>query len=371
MKIAFHSPMPPARTGVADYSAAMVAALRALGHEVRVGGEGGVDVYHIGNNRLHHRIHERALQIPGVVVIHDAVLHHYYLGFDDERRYCDEFVHNYGEWHRGLAGQLWRDRARSGSDPAYFGYPMLKRVAEAARLVVVHNPGAAAMVRAHAPDARVAELPHLFAQPPAIAPEAVSELRHRWNLPMGAVVFGVFGHLRESKRLATVVAAAARAKAHLLVAGDFVSSDYARTMDPVLRNASRVIRVPYLSESDFWLHAQAIDVCVNLRYPSAGETSGIAIRLMGIGKPVILSSGLETSGFPDEACLRVDCGSAEEEMLTAYILLLRQAPDAARRMGEYGRRHIAAFHAPEVVASSFSHLLFTAAALYSQKRADL
>ena len=336
--------MPPARTGVADYSAALVEALRSLGHDVRVGREGDVDVYHAGNNPLHHDIHERALRKPGVVVIHDAVLHHYYLGFGDERRYVDEFIYNYGEWNRGLAKQLWRDRARSGSDPVYFAYPMLKRLAAAARVVAVHNPAAAAMVRAHAPGARVAEIPHLFTAPPPPDPYAVTALRHRWNLPAGALLFGVFGHLRESKRLAGVLAAARKTGAYLLLAGDFVSSDYARSIEPELRTMSRVIRVPYLSDSDFWLHAQAVDVCVNLRYPSAGETSGIAIRLMGIGKPVILTAGLETSQFPESTCLHVDSGVAEQEMLEAYMLWLRDTPAAARRMGAAAREHVTEFH---------------------------
>ena len=336
--------MPPARTGVADYSAALVAALRSLGHEVRIGLDGDIDIYHAGNNPLHHAIHERALRKPGVVVIHDAVLHHYYLGFGDEQRYVDEFVYNYGEWNRGLAKRLWRDRARSGADPVYFAYPMLKRVAETARVVAVHNPGAAAMIRAHTPGAHVVEIPHLFTAPPPVDPYAVAALRHQWNLPAGAVVFGVFGHLRESKRLASVLAAAHKTGVHLLLAGDFVSSDYARSIEPQLRMLSRVIRVPYLSDADFWLHAHAVDVCVNLRYPSAGETSGIAIRLMGIGKPVILTAGLETSLFPEAACLRVDAGVAEQEMLEAYMLWLRDTPAAARRIGTAAREHVEEFH---------------------------
>ena len=335
--------MPPARTGVADYSAAMADALRRAGHDVRIGGEGDAEIYHIGNNPLHREIHARALERPGVVILHDAVLHHFHLGFGDERRYIAEFIHNYGEWQRGLAERLWRNRGGSAADPLYFEYPMLKRIAEAARVVVVHNPGAAAMVRAHAPEARVVEIPHLFAAPPAIDLHAVRELRQSWNLPVGALVCGVFGHLRESKRLHVAAKAARRAGATLLVAGDFVSSGYARAMEPVLRE-SGAIRVPYLEEAAFWTHAHAVDACINLRYPAAGETSGIAIRLMGIGKPTIVTAGLETSGFPGEACVRIDSGVAEEEMLAAYLMWLRQAPEAARRIGNRGRTHIAEFH---------------------------
>ena len=72
--------------------------------------------------------------------------------------------------------------------------------------------------------------------------------------------------------------------------------DYAagNAIDPWLRQPG-VIRLGYLPEREFWRAASATDACVNLRWPSAGETSAIAIGFMGIGKPVILSSGEETS----------------------------------------------------------------------------
>jgi glycosyltransferase involved in cell wall biosynthesis len=354
--LGFHSPMPPARTGVADYSAALVAALREQGQAVSVGGEGGVNIYHAGNNPLHHDIHQSALRRPGVLVIHDAVLHHYYLGLGDEESYTSEFIYNYGEWNRGLARQLWQGRGRSGSDPLYFEYPMLRRLAESARLVVVHNPGAAALVRAHAPDVRVEEVPHLFAEPPTADPYRVNELRHAWNLRPAELVFGVFGHLRESKRVAAILAAAQTVGARLLVAGDFVSGDYARTMEPLLRSHPSVIRVPFLSDADFWHYARAVDVCINLRYPSAGETSGVAVRLMGIGKAVILSGGLETSRFPEGTCLRVDAGLAEQELLAAYLRMLQQTPSAARRIGEAAREYVTRVHAASRAAGELARL---------------
>ena len=63
--------------------------------------------------------------------------------------------------------------------------------------------------------------------------------------------------------------------------------------------AERIFRVGYTPERDFWLHAAAVDACINLRYPAAGETSGITIRLMGIAKPVLMSAALENAGFPE------------------------------------------------------------------------
>ena len=88
-----------------------------------------VALYHVGNNQLHRAIYRRALADPGVVVLHDAVLQHFFLGSLDREAYVEEFIYNYGEWIARLAGDLWNNRARSAADPRYFEYPMLKRIA--------------------------------------------------------------------------------------------------------------------------------------------------------------------------------------------------------------------------------------------------
>ena len=61
---------------------------------------------------------------------------------------------------------------------------------------------------------------------------------------------------------------------------------------------------------NFWKLAALTDICVNLRYPSVGETSGIAMKLMAAGKPVLVTEGEEYARFPELAVLRVDAGKA-------------------------------------------------------------
>ena len=79
----------------------------------------------------------------------------------------------------------------------------------------------------------------------------------------------------------------------------------------------------------------------------AGETSGIAIRLMGLGKTVLVSAGEETSRFPEAACVRVDPGQAEEEMLAEYLVWLARCPgDSPRHRPARGRTTSASITRP-------------------------
>ncbi|MCP5115964.1 MAG: hypothetical protein GY953_34480, partial [bacterium] len=114
---------------MADYGATLLEALRERA-EVLVNSSKPADVelYHLGNNQLHKHVYQRAIQRPGVVVLHDAVMQHFYLGALTESEYVAEFVHHYGEWARELGNELWKRRARSGVDARYFRYPMLGRI---------------------------------------------------------------------------------------------------------------------------------------------------------------------------------------------------------------------------------------------------
>lgn len=357
MIVGFDAPLPPARTGVAHYAAALLAALRRFGSIEVNPGQGDVRLYHLGNNQIHRDIYQRALARPGAVVLHDAVLQHFFLGSLNEQEYVDEFVYNYGEWHRGFASELWRERASSGFNQRYFEYPMLRRIAETSLATIVHNPAAARMVREHAPQARVIEIPHLFLSP--ALPPASDVLRFRQSLGLSAhaFVFGVFGYLRESKRIMNIVRAfneVHRALPHaaLLIAGDFVSSDLARAVDPFLTRPG-ILRAGYLPEREFWIAASAVDACINLRYPAAGETSGISVRLMGIAKPVMMTASEEISRYPETACFRIAPGVAERRSLMEHSILAALSQQTSQGLGSRGSEHIRSFHSLDRVAEQY------------------
>jgi glycosyltransferase involved in cell wall biosynthesis len=364
MTIGFFSPLPPARTGVADYAVALLTELRRHGRVEVAPARSDAALYHLGNNGLHAGVYRRAIEKPGIVVLHDAALNHFFLGQLSETEYVDEFVYNYGEWNRRLGRELWRARGGSAADERYFRYPMLKRAAERALAVVVHNPAAAAAVREHAPSARVVEIPHLFA-PPQL-PDEASVLRYRASLGVdpGTFLFGIFGYLRESKRVAAVLEAfravhSELPRTALLLAGQFVSTDLERAVAPILGapGASGIFRLPYLREREFWLAARAVDACINLRYPAAGESSGITIRMMGIGKPVLLTDGLESAPFPEDACVRIASGPAERDSLRQHMVLLTSMAEVARAIGQRGAGHIAAHHRVEPIGKRYWDLL--------------
>ena len=335
--------MPPAQSGVADYAASLLPALRKHGSVEVNPVHYDVGIYQIGNNQLHRDVYARALEQPGVVVLHDAVLQHFFLGSLSEQQYIQEFVYNYGEWSRSEAQALWQERAGSGQDVRYFDKPMLRRIAESARVVIVHNPGAAALVKRHAPAAKIVEIPLFHTPSPA-----VDEARSLQFKAQARYLFGVFGFLRESKRLLATLKVFERLRRRrddvgLLIAGQFHSADLRKAAAPLL-DSPGVRTLGFMDEVTFELAASAVDCCVNLRYPSAGETSAIAVRLMGLGKPCLMTNGLENSSLPDYTYIPVQRGASEEAHLFEIMAWLAQCPGDGRAVGKLAAEHIRTHH---------------------------
>ena len=348
MKIALVSPLPPARTGVADYASALQKELSKHAQVTAFESPNLSELetfdaclYQIGNNQLHGDAYDAALRVPGVVVLHDVVLHHFMLGRLSGEDYIGEFVYNYGEWMRHLGEELWRDRVLSAADHRFFEYPMIRRIIECSGAIIVHNPKAKRMVNEVANEADLAppvfQIPH-FAAAPALPDESErAATRERLNIPADAVVIATFGYMRPSKRLRSVIQAARSLTPlarpyRLLLVGDFVSPEYEATVEALLDGAPS-IQLPFVPEDEFWRLVAITDICVNLRYPSAGETSGIAAKLMAASKPVIVTDGEEYSGYPEVVVLKVDPGESEVEMLAHYLCALAAEPQMRSVIG--------------------------------------
>ena len=356
MKVAVVSPFPPVRSGVADYAARIADAVARHTDVTRISSpkrapleQFDAVLYHMGNHALHGPIYEAALAVPGALVLHDAALHHFALGWFPRERYIEEFVYNYGEWFRDCAEDLWRERALSAAEERYFHYPMLRRLVERCRCVIVHNPAARRAVeetaRAAGTSTHIAEIPH-FVDLPELPDDAERRaVRRSLGICDEEVVVSCFGFLRPAKRLRSLFDAvdAVSLPLRILLVGEFDSPDYEASLAPRLARR-HVTRFPYVGEQEFQRLVSITDISVNIRYPSAGETSGITMRMMALAKATIVSRGEETAALPSDAVLRVDADEAETEMLAHYLSLLGQHPEARNLFGRNARRHVAGQH---------------------------
>ena len=312
-------------------------------------------LYHLGNNKLHADLYWRALQRPGIIVLHDAVLHHLLLTILTEREYVDEFIYNTGAWSRDLAEQLWRHRARSSADPRYFRFPLIRRVCEASIGVIVHNPRAARIVRESAPNARIWQIPLLHQPQAPVHPVEALRMRGSWNLDPARSVFLIFGYLRETKRIDVAARACRAAGVSLIVAGN-ASLELEKALAPCL-DSPHVRRIPFLPPDEYQTMLAAADGCINLRFPSTGESSGGGRDAMAAGKPVLFTAAEEISDLPPHTCVRVESGPAEFENLLHALFWLDRNRSDARAVGASAAEYVRDHHGPGIGRQRYAEVL--------------
>jgi hypothetical protein len=82
------------------------------------------------------------------------------------------------------------------------------------------------------------------------------------------------------------------------------------------------------------------DICINLRFPTMGESSGSLIRMMGYGKPVLVTNFGSYAELPDYAVLKVDPDFDEVETIKRFVQSLAMDPDFRLSVGREARAYV-------------------------------
>ena len=327
-KLSFLSPLPPARTGVAHYAAMLLPALEERFDVAAFGSLDGyraedfdVAIYQLGNNPSHEFVLEEAMRRPGIAVLHDVVLHHLIVEMTLARGDADAYVAALEENH-GEAGAAWARGRAAGlhSEMGNFLLPASVEVARRSRAVIVHNRWAKERLQSFGVTTPIEVVPHPYAGEPV--PKAEKR-------DSGGRVIGLFGFLTSAKRGEIVLEAFERARERdgrlrLLVVGE-------PAPNIAMPSGEGITVTGYVADEDFGRYYAEADRLVNLRYPSAGETSGTLIRALAAGKPVAVSDYAQFAEFPDDVVVKIPFGPDEVSRLVSFFLDELPDPSAAQR----------------------------------------
>ena len=369
MKVSYFSPLPPSTSGIADYSALLLPALEQLidVEVVRPGrtrsvADADVALYHVGNDPdAHGWIVDALKRRPGVVVLHDFVIHHLVAGLTIGRHDGHAYLAAM-EREAGVPGRLLGYGVLEGRVPPLWEvrpqeFPLAGEVLDRATSVIVHSRYVETLVREHGYDGPLQRIEHPAWPVPELVPAAME----------GAPLIGSFGHINESKRVPQLLTAfaALRRKRHdarlLLVGSESPGFDLAGRIERTGLDATGVVREPYVEEERLWSLMVACDAVVLLRAPTMGETSGAAIRALSLGKPLVVSNVGWFAELPDDVAFRVPVGGDEEVQALAAALRRLADPATAAAMGEAARSLVARDHDVHRVAEQYVAVLEEAA----------
>lgn len=350
MRVAFFSPLPPSRSGIADYSQALAAELGRLADldlfsDARRAFDPArfeVALYHAGNNPHHGFVYESALRHPGVVVMHESNLHHLIADLTIRRGDWDGYLRE-AEYNGGAPALEYARRVRALEvGPDYEGLPMTRRLLESSRALIVHSRYMEGEMRAAGFRGPIARIPH-----GAWIPETDRfAYRDRLGIDEMSPLVGIFGFLKPYKRVAESLRAFRRLarmepRARMILVGEPHPELPVRSLISTLGLAANVRVLDFTPIEDFVGYMAACDIVLNLRYPTVGESSGSLLRALGLGKAVIVSDIGSFREFPDEICLKAPVGAGEEDVIFEYLNLLVSRPDLARAFGARAKSWVA------------------------------
>lgn len=380
LKINWFSPLPPARSGIAqNYTMQVLPALaryyevvlwtdqdqvapevQRLAHVARYApdappwreiNDGTISIYHLGNQPdLHGGIWQVCMCQPGIVVLHDLRLHDFFFTFwvrhrQDRASYLAALERWYGEAGR-RAGEAFCGGGISPESMAQ-KFPLTREALRGALGGITHSSRALAELK-ETPACPIIALNHPYA--------AAGESRYRQWLtvrkaaPHPPYRLVVFGYLSRNRRLEAVLEALAgipeREQIRLDVCGQLWDKGHIRTQIERLGLSSLVKLLGFLPESLVEQELSTADLAINLRYPSMGEASGSQLQFWDYGLPTLVTRTGWYASLPEGTAAFVRPEHEVEDIQTHLRAFLND-PGAFRAMGERGRQSLENNNDPE------------------------
>ncbi len=378
MKLNWFSPLPPAETGVAEYVWHVLPFLKEHAEitlwtketewdnrledfaTVRVFpvegfwrelNQADITIYHVGNNAFFHAdIWQISCHHPGIVVLHDLRLHHFFAGIyldylKDESVYRELMRKYYGE--RGARAADRRIRGECTDDDLTSRFPLSELSVETALGVMVHTRDAydSLYTERNWPLA-VAALPYDGKVPVSEAPEQRDHSVRRLL---------VFGHLWPNRRLDSILVALSQLEEEqryrLDLYGRVWDEQHVLEVCNALGIRQQVQFHGFVSEAELQRALEMADLVINLRYPSMGEASLSQLVIWSHALPSLVTRVGWYSELPRQVVGFVR-QEREIEDLKRHLRKLWEEPEALAAMGERGRRHLEKHHDPGRYARS-------------------
>lgn len=365
-QIAWLSPFPPQRSGIANYSYWLVKELRNVFEiDLYYDGEAPCDelqnlfathplsefesrreqyhrvVYHLGNNtEFHAGIYRTAWNFPGMVVLHDYDLS----GFMHEAFYRSNYElfaqalpNEYDNHGRRRSALLDRLIPRGGNDP------MSHAIVSRSEKVIVHHRW---VKKQFEDDQRVQVIPMFAKVDCVVTAEDVSAFRRRVGIKDDHFVLVCLGFVNRNKLPQLQIDVVKRLRnegypVQLIFAGE-PAPELKDLVTSVATGELRgnVIFTGYQSELDYFTAIAAADVVINLRNPSMGEGSLTLMHALAAGKPTIVSDANQYREFPDKVCWKLVHDQNENELLFEYLRTLLSEPRVRTAMSANAAEYV-------------------------------
>jgi hypothetical protein len=177
------------------------------------------------------------------------------------------------------------------------------------------------------------------------------------------------GFVTPHKRLDRALAALGRLARegiafHLIIAGQISDELPYRIEERIAAEGldSRVSVRGYVKRAELFELLSAADLAINLRYPTAGESSASLIQFLGCGVPTLITDHGVSAELPDAVAAKIPWDEREAAALTDTLRYLLTHPEEREALGSRARAHVLAHHSLQRVVERYLAAIETTAA---------
>lgn len=390
MRIAYFSPLPPQKSGIADYSATLLPSLAEMAEiDVFVDDNllpqlpphpsisihsissfrGPLDkkqhicIYQMGADvHYHDKIFQLLRRYPGITVLHDVNMNSFfgelYLMRGQITEYTRLMAYAYSE--EGLSHARSAHRGETPYDTAK--YLLIEPLIERSLGVIVHSHYAESLIRARRPGVSVKRIP--LVTDIAFSSASAEEAKLQLGFEQSDLIIAAFGYISPTKRLEKLLSVSSMLRnkiphIKLAIVGEAIDGYDLYTEIAALGLADITRVTGYVKESELRTYLAATDVGFNLRYPTIGESSATLVALMASAKPTLVSNVDAFVEYPDDACIKIDIGEHEEFQIASALNKLLSDAELRRQIGHNARRYVEFTCAPALVAQQYMEFVET------------
>ena len=376
--------MPPVRSGISDYSLELCSRLSeeveldvyvdnykpapSLEGRVRFYPAGEfvwrnlqspyhINIYQMGNSTYHDYIYPFVFQYPGILVLHDYILHHSRFEMLCEAGRVFDYIAEMEYCHLPKGFLIAKMVLHQlGSRLLLFTFPLNKLPIEASLMTAVHCPYVKEMILQENPSATVVEV-SMGVPLVETDPQLISALKKKHQIGENHLILGSFGMVTREKGMVSILKVFKRIAAEFpqvryLIVGQRSEELDINQLCRELGLSQRVIITGFVTREEFFNYIAITHIGINLRYPTARETSATLLRIMAMGKPVLTSDLLHLNDLPSDIVIKIPLIGYEEALYHSLRRLIKE-PQLREKLGSRGLRFIREKHSLEGMSQEY------------------
>ncbi len=355
-RLAMLTPLPPSKSGIADYNAQFLPYLAKYfdidlyveGYTVKdanltsafhifdvndfakVASSYDAILYAMGNSPFHAHMVPLLTRFPGIVELHDAYLSGLF-SYIDFNLGSGNYINDVLEAHGSCARHYFAPFKKHANPihDSMVHLPCTKKILDHAIGLISYTPFSLETAKNHYPEGWLAPyqtIPQMALTQQPIDIDTRNHIKKELGLEPNSFIITTFGHVIWTKCGDQLIEAFAqshldeKSNVYLIFAGEMLKDDFGNKLLQIIQqsNVTHRIRITgFLAEETYEKYLRVTDLAIQLRKNCRGGTSKGVLDCLRYQVPVMVNNDASYKDYPDDIVIKLNANPSTDEISAA------------------------------------------------------